>query len=227
MMDLFSWHWWAHSDAGLTARIAIGAAIFAALAWTDWRRNRRQAQRWREYLFLLGAVAAALAYGALNDQLTSRLSWEYFYYGKGLADILPPGAEHSAALHWEAAKIGMKATWTAGLIIGVVLLIANNPRRGRPQLSYSALAGSLGIVMAICILFAALLGVAGYLGWLIPFSSDFAQMVQHDEFRPYRFMAVFGVHLGGYLGGLIGMMLAVGWMLKQRRRRAYPPGKME
>jgi hypothetical protein len=52
-------------------------------------------------------------------------------------------------------------------------------------------------------------------------------MVQHDEFRPYRFMAVFGVHLGGYLGGLIGMMLAVGWMLKQRRRRAYPPGKME
>ncbi len=219
-MNVFSWNWWVHSDAGLAARIGIGAVIFALLAWVDWRRNGPGARRWREYLFLLFTVAAALIYGALNDQITSRISWEYFYYGKGLADALPPGAEHSAALHWEAAKIGMKATWTAGLIIGVALLIANNPRRDRRQLSYGTLVGCLCLVFLVCVVFAVLLGITGYLGWLTPFSHDFSEMVRRNEFRPHRFMAVFGVHLGGYVGGLAGAALAAVWILTQRKNHS-------
>ena len=38
-------------------------------------------------------------------------------------------------LHWEAAKVGFKATWTAGLVAGVLVLIANNPRKGNPARS--------------------------------------------------------------------------------------------
>lgn len=50
------WKWWFVSDAGLAARIGIGAAIFAILAAVDlWRKGRR-ARRWREYLFLVAAV---------------------------------------------------------------------------------------------------------------------------------------------------------------------------
>ena len=50
----------------------------------------RNATRWREYGFLALCVAVAIVYGIVNDQITSRISWEYFYYGKDLAPILGP-----------------------------------------------------------------------------------------------------------------------------------------
>ena len=34
-------------------------------------------------------------------------------------------------------------------------------------------------------------------------------MVRRNEFRPFRFMAVYGIHLGGYIGGAIGAVMAV------------------
>ena len=103
----------------LGIRIAIGGAIFLTLALIDLHRNRSQARRWREYTFLLAVTAIAMAYGAINDQITSAISWEYFYYGKELSLVLgaqtPPDR---GAMRWEAAKVGMKATWSVGLILG-------------------------------------------------------------------------------------------------------------
>src|SRR5947209_8779648 len=129
--------WWLTSDAAMGIRVTIGVAIFAILAVTDYRRRRSAATRWREYLFLCGAVAVALFYGVINDRITSSISWEYFYYGKGLDERLGPQTPPArAALHREACKIAAKASWSAGLIVGVLLLLANNPRNARPQLSY-------------------------------------------------------------------------------------------
>src|SRR5688572_32915146 len=102
-----SWDWWINSDAGLAARIAVGVAIFGVLALLDWRRHRERATRWREYAFLLFCVVAALAYGVLHDQITTTISWEYFAYGKGVAEALRPDEPaNSPAFRWEAAKIG-------------------------------------------------------------------------------------------------------------------------
>lgn len=209
---------WSTSGAGLSVRIILGVTILGFLALVDWRRHGPQAQRWREYGFLLLVVLVAMGYGILNDQITSRISWEYYYYGKGLAerlgDRLPP---ETGPLSWEAAKIGMQATWSAGLLVGVALLIANNPRRNRRQIRFVTLFRlSLGVIVAAAGM-AAMLGIAGSLGWLTVFSEDFRQMLQHDEMRPRRFMAVFGIHLGGYLGALIGALIAVGRVLHRRR----------
>src|SRR5437870_5921444 len=108
-------HWLLHTDAGLLTRIAVGASIFAVLAMVDLWKHGRAATRWREYGVLLIAVAVAMVYGIVNDLVTSSISWEYFFYGKRLdrvlSDAVPPDM---ARLHWEAAKIGMKATWSAG-----------------------------------------------------------------------------------------------------------------
>src|SRR5207302_4965498 len=91
------------SDASLPWRIGIGVLVFALFAAIDLRRHGRRATRWREYLFVLAAVAAALAYGIANDQFTSRLSWEYYYYGKGLDALLGPQTPPDPArLSWEA-----------------------------------------------------------------------------------------------------------------------------
>src|SRR4051794_15810247 len=101
------WDWWLSSDAGLFTRIGIGVAIFAVLATVDLVRHGRAATRWREYSFLLVAVAAAMLYGIANDAIASGISWEYFYYGKGLeqqlGQTLPPDP---VALRWAACAIG-------------------------------------------------------------------------------------------------------------------------
>jgi hypothetical protein len=44
-------------------------------------------------------------------------------------------------------------------------------------------------------------------------------MLRRDEFRPRRFMLVFGIHLGGYAGALVGTTVAC---LTVRRDRAIP-----
>ena len=73
--------------------------------------------RWREYLFLFGRAGVAIIYGAVNDQVTSAISWEYFYFWKGLKDKLGPRTPpETLQLHWEAAKIGMQAAWTLGIL---------------------------------------------------------------------------------------------------------------
>jgi hypothetical protein len=213
------WHWLVHTDAGLAARIGGGVAMFFILAILDLRKNHRKATRWREYLFLLACAAAAMIYGVVNDQITSRISWEYFYFGKGLDTVLGPVLPPDAGrLHYEAIKVGMKATWTVGLIIGVALLLANNPRRDRLRLSYRRMFRALAIIFAITVVFAVACGIAGYFSVPAYFSDDFRQMIAHDEFRPYRFICVFGVHLGGYIGGLVGCAVGIGWVLRERRR---------
>jgi len=215
------WNWWLKTDSGLLARICIGVCIFAAWAVSDLLRRGRAATRWREYLFLLAAVAAGLAYGLFNDWIASGISWEFFYYGKGLESQLGPHVPpDAAALRWEAIKIGLKATWSAGLIVGVALLIANNPRPGRPQLSYRRLLLHLPVIGIAAVIGAAIGGLAGSRGFLTWTSSDLRDMAREDLFRPVRFMCVYGMNVGAYAGGLIATFVAVVSIVRLRRRLA-------
>jgi hypothetical protein len=213
--------WWLKSDAGLIARIAIGATIFIAMAIVDLIQHGRDATRWREYLFLLVAVAMAMAYGAINDFIASSISWEYWYFGKGLDQRLgtriPPD---QAALQWEACKVGLKATWSAGLIIGVALLIANNPRRNLPRLSYRKLFELLPMILLGSAVGAALGAWAGHAGWLTWISHDLLMLWHDNLFRPARFNCVYGMNLGGYVGGIVATIIAI---VQVMRRRAAGP----
>jgi len=179
----------------------------------------RRATRWREYAFLLLCVAVAIAYGIVNDQITSRISWEYFYYGKELAPILGPQTPPDAgALHWQAVRIGAEATWAAGLIAGVAMLLANNPHPGRTQLRFFALLARLPLFILIVAATAVLLGIAGRFFLLNWISQDFRDLARYNLWRPRRFMTVYGIHLGGYVGGLLGIVYGV-WSIRRRRRR--------
>ena len=213
-----AFHWLVHTDGGLLVRILIGCAIFAALALVDLRRNGRAATRWREYSVLLIAVAAALLYGAINDQITVTISPEYFLYGKELSKAIgdnPPMGQ----LRWEAAKVGLKATWSAGLIFGVVLLLANNPLRSVPRLRNRQLVMYLPLILLTAAACGVVGGLLGYHGYLARLDSDFADMVAVNLYRPQRFMSTWGVHLGGYVGGLVGTIAAVAGIVFQRRAK--------
>ncbi len=212
----------------LGARIAAGLLVFAALALVDLRKNGRAATRWREYAFLLTCVAMACVYGAVNDQVSVTISWEYFYYGKELVDVLgplptPDGRPAEMPLRLQAAWIGIQATWSAGLIVGAALLLANNPmRRARvvlPRLAYLTLSKQLLRILGLTVVYSAVGAAAGYLGWLTWASDEFLVLLNYKFARPYPFMAAWGEHMGAYVGGLAGTVLAVRRVWKLRRRQ--------
>jgi membrane associated rhomboid family serine protease len=145
---------------------------------------------------------------------------KYFYYGKELSLVLGPQTPPDrAAMRWEAAKVGMKATWSVGLILGAVLLMANNPSRSRPQLSFPRLFAFLPAVLLFTALLAVIFGFIGSRGGLNWCSADFREMAQTNLFRPSSFMTAWGVHLGGYIGGILGGAVAV-WRVNACRSRA-------
>jgi hypothetical protein len=106
------------------------------------------------------------------------------------------------------------------LFIGVALLIANNPSKRSPRLRYRELLMTLPPIFIVTILFAAILGWIGWHGGLNWMSEDFRLMFETNIFRPQHFLATYGVHLGGYVGGLIGTIVAVGWIVVKRKRKA-------
>jgi len=210
--------WWLNSDSGLLARVGIGSLIFVVLGAIDLYRNGGKATRWREYSFLLVAVGLAMAYGAINDAIASRVSWEYFYYGKGISEQLGPGVPpDAAALRAAAVRVGLKATWSAGLIIGVALLIANNPRKNQVRLRYLTLVSLLVLVLIAAAIGAGAGAIAGSRGWLAWSNPDIAAIARDDLFRPKQFMAVYGMNMGGYVGGILGTACCITWMSRKRR----------
>ena len=212
-------HWLIHTPQGLVARVGAGAAILLVLAALDLQRNGRRATRWREYGFLLFCVAAAMTYGVVNDQVTSAISWEYFYYGKELDRVLGPAVPPDrVAMRWQAARIGAMATWSVGLLLGAALLIANNPRKhGPPPLATMRLIALLPGVLLITMAFAAAFGALGWYGRLNWASADFREMWATNLFRPRHFTAAWGAHLGGYIGGLLAGSWAVWRVVRERR----------
>lgn len=215
-----AWTWLIDSTAGLLLRIGIGVVIFALLALGDLRRHRRRATRWREHAFLFLCVLFALLYGIINDQITSALSWEYFYYGKDLAaELGPQTPPDPCRLHLAAAVVGMKATWSAGLLIGVALLVANNPSKRFPRLRNRELIAQLPLLLLVTAVVAALGAIAGHFALPARWNEDFAEMLRRREMRPRRFMTAYGIHLGGYLGGAAATVIAVCRIRLQRRRK--------
>ncbi len=211
------WQWLVYSDEGLIVRISCGVGFFAGLAGWDIMRKGKSATRWREYVFLLAAVCVAMLYGIVNNQISAAVSWEYFYHGKDLQDVLGPQTPPAlGTLHWEATKIGMMATWTVGLLLGVAVLFANNPRKTLPQLPYRTLYKLLGVPVIFAAVFGAIGGLSGYAGLLTNCAEDFRMIWDNNIFRPRLFMAAWGIHLGGYVGGPLGAALTITWLIRKR-----------
>ncbi len=214
------WQWLWSTDEGLFWRVGAGFLFFSTLAVWDIRRKGKEARRWREYLFLLAAVAMAMAFGVINDQITVSISWEYFcvHEGDSPQTMTSEGGSDLAAMRWRAVEMGLKATWTAGLILGALLLMANNPHPVKPQLSYRQLCWAVGKVFLIAGAGAVLLGTAGYFG---AFAGNFEDIVQNDIWRPRRFMTVWSAHLGAYAGGGLAAIAVLWRVVRSRQRLAF------
>ncbi len=204
-----------------------GVGLLLARAVRDLRRAPPDPRRAKEYAFLLATTLAAVAYGSALDQGTVTLSPGYFLEGKDLASDPRP-------LRVAVAWLAVEASWWPGLVLGAVLLLANNPGApGRPPpLGYPALARAALVPLAGAALGGALgAGLCGarpapLFGWL---GANPLGMVEaaRDLVPPRQvraFLVVWGIHGGTYAGALAGGLAAAGLVRAQRRRAASRSG---
>lgn len=164
---------------------------------------------------LVGAVVAG-AYGILHDQLTYSISPEYFTKVKfkqfHYADL---GLGNRAF----AATIGFIATSFVGFVAAWFLarrLIPSQP----PSRSLAQIASGFGIIFA-CGLFGGLIGFA-YGLWRGPNAKYWAWVwafERYDIKDTWAFVRVAYIHNASYLGGAVGLILA---MVSIRPKRASP-----
>jgi hypothetical protein len=154
---------------------------------------------------LLGSVIAGL-YGVIHDQITYSISPEYFTRLKFAqfrhADFgLPPRCF--------VAEIGFLATWWVGLVAGWFLARMAVPKWPPVEARCYVLRG-FGIIFA-CAFTASLVGFglglirgsnADYSAW-----QDFVRT--HGVVDVPGFVRVAYIHNASYLGGLIGLIVAV------------------
>jgi len=179
----------------------------AIVAWIDWRRRGQEATRWREYVFLLLAGLMGGMVGIANDHVTATISPEYFFIGKGI--------KLDDSFRWHVTELGFHAGLLAGVVIGGAFLMANNPKPKRPSLPAKklvrfALYPILGILVMV-----PLGSVMAYYLDPLNFSADLSEALSPEQIG--RFLAVWGIHLGLYAGGIVGTVVGVLGIRRMRR----------
>ena len=173
---------------------------------------RLPAKRWRAIvrITLLGAIVAG-SYGALHDQISFTISPEYFTKMKFLQFAY---ADFGWPQRVFAAEVGFLGTWWAGLVAGWVLA-----RAGLAELTESTKRNHVVPAFAIVIgvgattgLIGALLGVAAITGDLSGWAKWKSALSLKD--LP-EFIIVAYLHAAGYLGGLLGLLIAVVYVRRQ------------
>lgn len=157
-------------------------------------------------------------YGIIHDQFTYTVSAEYYtkfkFYQFGLA------TQGNEALfptpRIQVAGVGFMATWWTGIPIGLILglvgLVHNN---GKSMLRISLKALMINLLIALGI------GIIGLLVGLYILNTDALNwhfpenLVNKDSF-----VAVGSMHNFSYIGGAVGLIIAVLYSLNQKRKRS-------
>jgi hypothetical protein len=145
-------------------------------------------------------VAAAVLFGVVHDQITARVSIEYFTIGhKTLVRSESPTV---LGLVW-----GVVAAWWAGALAGIVVSLA--AREGPwPRLSWREFVRPALVLAAAMGVSALLAGAAGY--WLtsrgiVPIVDDYEDLIAPA--RQARFMADVFAHRASYGVALLGTVV--------------------
>lgn len=184
--------------APLWVRFLFTAILLSGLAFADWKKNGKSATRYKEYLFLITCSFITILFAEIHDAITIRISPAYFAVGKGLG---------WANLNWEVAVLAIKGSYWVGLLLGLMVLISNNPVRGINSLSYAELSRFLLIPLAAAILLAVTFGC--WYAFTLP-----------DPSRTYSL--VWGIHTGTYLGSGLGALVAI-FLIARKRYRSREP----
>lgn len=194
-------------DTDLWLRLLLLASVLTGAAALDWRRHRAAATRWHEYGFLIGTGFVGGMLGVAVDYVTASLSPVYFTLGKGIAE--------GPTFRGQVTLLGLHAGLLAGLMVGGCLLLANQPRSGRPTLPYRQLIRLNLIIVLAALGMAPVCAVLAVSRDPLGFRAEFESLLSESQIT--RFGEVWGAHLGLYLGGALGAVYSVATIRQLRR----------
>lgn len=149
---------------------------------------------------ILISIIAAVVYGIVHDQITSRICVEYFTIGH--PPIFHTDDPTLLGLGW-----GIIATWWAGLMIGIPLAIAcragSRPKRSPQSLVRPVV--SLLMIMGISAVAAGMIGgTLAHFG-VVTLTGQIANWIPDERHVP--FLVAWWAHSASYLIGFAGGMV--------------------
>lgn len=160
---------------------------------------------------IIFSVLVAALYGALHDQVTYTLSPEYFtkfkYEQFGLEPSWFGGDRPTVAV------VGVFATWWTGLIIGVAL-----GWLGLLFSDHKIMCRVIGRALALTICIAILAGVLGFWCGRLTSIPDMV-LIPGNVVDKKAFFIVGCIHTFSYMGGLVGVLAGVFYMLIIKARK--------
>ena len=205
MNDFVSWFLGGSSSA-IWVRAGLAVLVLVVMAAVDIVRRGREATRWKDYVFLAASTAAAVAFAIGNDMVTSTISPLYFECHEELT-------KSCANVHLLAVLVAARGSWWVGLVLGVALLMMNNPRKTLPQLPWRRMYGKLLYPLVLAAVGSTAMGLLSWTG-VISLPGDLNRAVADAR----EFNAVFASHSGAYVGGVVGAILAAVQVIRQRKK---------
>lgn len=187
-------------------RLAFGLTFFFIFGLYDWVKNPQNPTRVREYGFLASCALISVIFAIFHDLITFNISYEYFEIAKDLGKDLK--------FFPKVVILAAKASYWVGLIVGIILVIANNPRKRLEPLPYKTLYRYL-VYPFVSAITMALLGVLTAYSVFPYFTANGGEQVLK---YPMRFEIVAFIHWGTYIGGAIGAVVGGVQILKNRIR---------
>lgn len=160
-------------------------------------------------LFVIFCLFAAL-YGIIHDQITYTVSEEYYSKFKFIQFGIPPSFHNRIG----AGLVGVYATWWMGIVIGLFLipigLIIPEWKN-----YFWGMIRAIGIVTITALtvgLGALLIGYIGYNSEQLYFD------IPSNISKTKRFYLCGHMHNFSYIGGLIGIVTGIAWIIRERKR---------
>ena len=154
-------------------------------------------------LVILLCIGSAICYGIVHDQITARISVEYFTIGH--PPVFGTDSPTLLGLGW-----GVIATWWVGLILGVPLAMAARLGR-RPKRTAASLVRPVAILlfaMACCAVLAGVIGCILARNRVVFLVGPLARAVPAE--KQVSFLIDLWAHNASYLAGFVGgIVLAV------------------
>jgi hypothetical protein len=167
-------------------------------------------------IIVLAAIVIASIYGVGHDQVTYSISPEYYTKFKfiqfNLADS--GAAQHMTQPRSAVVIVGVKASWWMGLYIGVILAALALMFRNADTMFASAMQ-ALGIVLLIAIVCGV---IGGYYGRDVLAKRGVDWWLPDNLVHRNDFITVGSIHNFSYLGGAIGLVVAIAFLFFKRQR---------
>jgi hypothetical protein len=163
-------------------------------------------------LAVLLAMALSGVYGSLHDQLSYTISPEYFTKYK-FQQFSLTWAHDTPRLG--AAVVGFIGTWWMGGLVGLVLSLC-----GRCSPDFRTFIKHQIVALGIVLMVAIFIGLAGLaLGFMIADGDSiehFSRWISPGVEERVAFIRVGFLHSSSYLGGIVGLMGGVVFLMNKR-----------